>query len=199
MSGEKNIEPYTSRRLRTLSALTLLSGCGPDGPQVTRDPNPSLLEPSPTTTFELEQSDVQINREVDEGDADHGSALTRPGGSATVLVASDPMPITGWTPWDHFCTWSCRNVLDQVLETLTVILPDGSTAPWLAERVDPNPTMLNWTVTLRKGLEFSDGRPVTAQVIKNGYEEFLRLAKSQGVCCATLELTRSKSWTTIDS
>ena len=157
-----------------LSALTLLSGCGPDGPQVTRDPNPSLLEPSPTTTFELEQSDVQINREVDEGDADHGSALTRPGGSATVLVASDPMPITGWTPWDHFCTWSCRNVLDQVLETLTVILPDGSTEPWLAERVDPNPTMLNWTVTLRKGLEFSDGRPVTAQVIKNGYEEFLK-------------------------
>ena len=84
------------------------------------------------------------------------------------------MPITGWTPWDHFCTWSCRNVLDQVLETLTVILPDGSTEPWLAERVDPNPTMLNWTVTLRKGLEFSDGRPVTAQVIKNGYEEFLK-------------------------
>ena len=157
-----------------LSALTLLSSCGPDGPQVTRDPNPPLLESSPTTTSELEPSEVQVNQEAVETAAENGSAAAQRGGSATVVVASDPMPITGWTPWDHFCTWSCRNVLDQVLETLTVILPDGSTAPWIAERVDPNPTMLNWTVTLRKGLEFTDGRPVTAQVIKNGYEEFLK-------------------------
>ena len=96
------------------------------------------------------------------------------GGSATVLLATDPTPTNGWTPWDHVCAWSCRNVLDQVLETLTVILPDGSTAPWLAEEIEPNPTMLNWTVTLRKGLRFSDDQPVTAQGIKEGYEEFLK-------------------------
>ena len=70
------------------------------------------------------------------------------------------------------CAWSCRNVLNQVLETLTVVLPDGSTAPWLAERVEPNPSMLNWTVTIREGVKFTDGVPVTAHVIKEGYEEF---------------------------
>ena len=96
------------------------------------------------------------------------------GGSATVLLSTDPTPTIGWTPWDHVCAWSCRNVLDQVLETLTVILPDGSTAPWLAEEIEPNPTMLNWTVTLREGLRFSDDQPVTAQGIKEGYEEFLK-------------------------
>ena len=157
-----------------LSALTLLSACGPDGPQVTRDPNPSLLEPPPTSTTELEQSDAQINQETVEDKTGHDSPATRPGGSATILIAGDPTPITGWTPWDHVCAWSCRNVLDQVLETITVVLPDGSTAPWLAEQVEPNPTMLNWTITLRKGLRFSDDQPVTAQVIKEGYEEFLK-------------------------
>ena len=157
-----------------LVALVLSSGCGPDGPQVVRDPNPSLVEPVTASTDEEPTDESQSTRVAADYNTKNGDSKVRIGGSATILFADDPMPVTGWTPWDHFCTWSCRNVLDQIIETLTVVLPDGSTAPWLAERVEPNPTMLNWTVTLRKDLKFSDGRPVTAQVIKDGYEEFLK-------------------------
>lgn len=139
-----------------------------------RESDPSLLEPVATST-ETNQSAELPEEKTETTTEDVVSTRDLPaGGSATVLLAADPTPTSGWTPWDHVCAWSCRNVLDQVLETLTVILPDGSTAPWLAEQVEPNPTMLNWTVTLREGLRFSDDQPVTAQGIKEGYEEFLK-------------------------
>ncbi|MDP6863108.1 MAG: ABC transporter substrate-binding protein, partial [Acidimicrobiales bacterium] len=156
--------------------MVLLFGvaCAPDGPSVVRESDPSLVEQATSSTSE-NRSTESTEKKVGQIPEDEVSGTdVRVGGSATVLLAADPTPITGWTPWDHVCAWSCRNVLDQVLETITVVLPDGSTAPWLAEQVEPNPTMLNWTVTLRKGLRFSDDQPVTAQVIKEGYEEFLK-------------------------
>ena len=155
-------------------AVLISVACAPDGPSVVRESDPSLVEQTPPSTSEHRLTETPAEK-VGRGPENEVSETdVRVGGSATVLLALDPTPITGWTPWDHVCAWSCRNVLDQVLETITVVLPDGSTAPWLAEQVEPNPTMLNWTITLRKGLRFSDDQPVTAQVIKEGYEEFLK-------------------------
>ena len=157
-----------------LATLVVAAACSSDGLLVVRDPNPSLVQS--TAPPSTEDPKVQVSNQSDERSASRpdGGIGSRSGGSATVLLAQDSDPITGWTPWDHVCAWSCRNVLDQVLETLTIVLPDGSTLPWLAERVESNPTMLNWTVTIRKGLRFTDGKPVTALVIKEGYEEFLK-------------------------
>ena len=104
----------------------------------------------------------------------------RRGGTLRVLLAADPTPITGWTPWDHTCAWSCRNVLDHVLETLTVVLPDGSVAPWLAESVEADPSLQLWTVTLRPGLAFTDGEPVTARTVKTGIDDYLRSGRASG-------------------
>ncbi|MED5542032.1 MAG: ABC transporter substrate-binding protein [Actinomycetota bacterium] len=152
----------------------VVAACGSDGPLVVRDPNPSLVQPtSPPATDGPKVRPPDESTDENAGRSD-GGIRSRSGGSATVLLAQDSHPLTGWTPWDHVCAWSCRNVLDQVLETLTVVLPDGTTSPWLAERVESNPTMLNWTVTIREGLRFTDGKPVTAHVIKEGYEEFLK-------------------------
>lgn len=100
------------------------------------------------------------------------------GGALTVLLQQDPSPVVGWTPWDHVCAWGCRSVLDHVLETLTVMLPDGSVEPWLAESVTPNDDLTEWTVVLRGGINFSDGEPVTATRIKEGHEEFLKDGKA---------------------
>ncbi len=155
-----------------IAVVVVAAACGSDGPVVTRDPNPSLVQmasPSSTESPKLQAPTQDSDESAIQSGGEPGS---RKGGSATVLLAEHSQPITGWTPWDHVCAWSCRNVLNQVLETLTVVLPDGSTAPWLAERVEPNPSMLNWTVTIREGVKFTDGAPVTAHVIKEGYEEF---------------------------
>ena len=102
----------------------------------------------------------------------------RRGGTLRVLLAADPTPITGWTPWDHVCAWSCRNVLDHVLETLTVVLPDGSVEPWLAESVSADPSLQRWTVTLRPGISFTDGQPLDALTVKTGIDDYLRSGRA---------------------
>ena len=100
------------------------------------------------------------------------------GGTLRVLLAADPTPITGWTPWDHVCAWSCRNVLDHVLETLTVVLPDGSVEPWLAESVSADTSLQRWTVTLRPGITFTDGEPLDALTVKTGIDDYLRSGRA---------------------
>ncbi len=102
------------------------------------------------------------------------------GGTLKVLLPADPTPITGWTPWDHVCAWSCRNVADHVLETLTVILPDGSIAPWLAESVTPDASLQRWTVKLRPNIVFSDGEPLEALTIKTGIDDYIRSGRASG-------------------
>ena len=100
------------------------------------------------------------------------------GGELTILLEDDPPPIVGWTPWDHVCAWACRNVLDQVLETLAVLLPDGTVAPWLAESITPDDTLTEWTVIVREGIDFSDGQPMTATRIWEAHEEFFKDGKA---------------------
>ena len=169
--ARKVLKPAIRLIAALIAATAFTFSCSSDGPIVVRDPNPVIVESA--TTIAQEE-----NPSASAGASDSSSGpspkVTTSGGSALILLAGGPMPITGWTPWDHVCSWSCRNVLDQVLETLAIVLPDGSTAPLLAEQIEPNPSMLNWTVTLRRDLNFSDGRPVTANVIKDGYEEFLK-------------------------
>ncbi len=115
-----------------------------------------------------------------EAGADVDVAATGParGGSLTVLIQEDPAPILGWTPWDHVCAWACRNVLDQVLEHLAVVLPDGSVEPWLAESITPNDDLTEWTVVLREGVAFSDGAALSAAGVKAGHDEFLKDGKA---------------------
>ena len=107
--------------------------CAPDGPSVVRESDPSLVEQATSSTSENRSTESTEDKVGQVREDEVSGTDIRVGGSATVLLAADPTPITGWTPWDHVCAWSCRNVLDQVLETITVVLPDGSTAPWLAE------------------------------------------------------------------
>ena len=178
MVGRVASETLNSRRKVVLwLLLAAVAGgvaCGSDGPIVTRDPNPSLVQPVSPPAAESTSTQLPGERTDKSSSRSEDALGSRSGGSATILLAADSNPIVGWTPWDHVCAWSCRNVLDQVLETLTVVLPDGSVSPWLAKRVEPNPTMLNWTVTIREGVKFTDGEPLTAHVIKEGYDEFLK-------------------------
>ena len=109
-----------------------------------------------------------------------GDTAPRRGGTLRVLLAADSTPITGWTPWDHVCAWSCRSVLDHVLETLTVVLPDGSIAPWLAESVSADASLQRWTVRLRPDIAFTDGEPMDALTVKTGIDDYLRSGRASG-------------------
>lgn len=45
-------------------------------------------------------------------------------------------------------------------------LNDGTETPWLAESYDHNPDFTQWTMKLRKGVEWSDGQPFTCTDVK---------------------------------
>ena len=120
---------------------------------------------------------AQITVPTTQAPADTGP---RRGGTLRVLLAADPTPITGWTPWDHVCAWSCRNVLDHVVETLMVVLPDGTVVPWLAESVSVDASLQRWTVKLRPGITFTDGEPLDAVTVKTGIDDYLRSGRASG-------------------
>lgn len=106
----------------------------------------------------------------------------RRGGVLRVMLQDDPTPIVGWTPWDHVCAWACRNVLGGVLETLAVHRFDGTVVPFLAESIEPNETLNEWTVTLRDDVVFSDGTRLLATGVKTAHDDLLKSGKiTQGL------------------
>ncbi len=161
------------------TALLLATACNPAvdvAPEITRAP--ATADGAPDPTGEIPPSTTQSIRGAAPEDPAGPDASPRRGGTLRVLLAADPTPITGWTPWDHVCAWSCRNVLDHVLETLTVVLPDGSVEPWLAESVSADPSLQRWTVKLRPGITFTDGEPLDALTVKTGIDDYLRSGRA---------------------
>lgn len=162
--GEGRVRPVTTRgvswprQARWLAAGVLLVavGCSSSGPST----------PQGTGGQGGDRADAVIP----SGESGDPS----PGGGLVILTQADPAPVTGWTPWEHVCPWACRNVLDQVLEPLAVVLPDGSVEPWLASSITPSGDLQEWTVVLRSGVTFSDGQALTAAVVKNAFDEFVK-------------------------
>jgi ABC-type transport system substrate-binding protein len=52
--------------------------------------------------------------------------------------------------------------------------------PWLAERAEPNAEFTEWTVTLRDGITWHDGRPLTAEDVKFSFEYYRTLEGASG-------------------
>jgi len=168
-----------SRRagISVLAVALLLGACSTaadETPEPTAAPTGAPVEGSvavtPATSAAVQSPDPAV--------PEPSNGAPRRGGTLRVLLAADPTPITGWTPWDHVCAWSCRNVLDHVLETLTVVLPDGSVEPWLAESVSADPSLQRWTVKLRPGITFTDGEPLDALTVKTGIDDHLRSGRA---------------------
>lgn len=103
------------------------------------------------------------------------SAKPQYGGTLRVTEAGDGTGDT-LTPW--LATGGTDFLRAEALyEPLSTIGPNGAIVPVLAKSIVPNQTATEWTVNLRPGVLFADGKPLTAQdviysyttVIKNGY------------------------------
>lgn len=68
-----------------------------------------------------------------------------------------------------------------VYEGLVRIDDDYQPRPWLAERWEASGSGGTWVFTLREGLQFHDGTPVTAQDVEASAKEILRLATEEGI------------------
>ena len=60
-----------------------------------------------------------------------------------------------------------------VFDPLTIILPNGSWAPYLAQSVVPNATYWSWTIDLRPGVMFHDGTPLDGAALLMNFEAHL--------------------------
>ena len=63
-------------------------------------------------------------------------------------------------------------VVRAVYDTLTVPNAEGDYVPYLARTVEPNADYTEWTITLREGVKFHDGTPLTAEVVKNNIDAY---------------------------
>ncbi|NIZ92356.1 ABC transporter substrate-binding protein [Kineococcus rubinsiae] len=95
-------------------------------------------------------------------------------GGRAVQPAADAKPLTGGTivyghqqePACVFGGWIEQAYLStQVLDDLTSLDTDGRAVPWLAQSWQTSADGLTWTFDLKRGVEFTDGTPLTAAAV----------------------------------
>jgi ABC-type transport system substrate-binding protein len=100
-----------------------------------------------------------------------GHALPQRGGH---LVVGIPAESNGWNPFINQWTDSGTMVGTSMIEPLVVQENDGKVVPWLAESWVPGNNFTQWTITIRPGVLFHDGTPLTAQVVQQNLDASLK-------------------------
>lgn len=91
----------------------------------------------------------------------------QPGGRIVYGVASET---DGWNPSNSKWAPAGNLIARTFFDTLTAYDADLVARPNLAERLTPNEDHTQWTITLRPGVRLHNGRPVTAEVVKENFE-----------------------------
>ena len=102
------------------------------------------------------------------GDEDAGTPT--PGGR--VVYGLEAETIDGWCLPEAQLAISGIQAAVAVYDTLTRPNAEGEVEPFLAESVEPNEDSTVWTITLRDGVTFHDGTPLTAEVVKNNLDAY---------------------------
>jgi peptide/nickel transport system substrate-binding protein len=105
------------------------------------------------------------------GSADTGSASTTPvaGGTLSFALANDPITLN---PTAIGSGNDTLYVERQLFDSLTEKDPEtGKVIPWLATKWEANADATRFTFTLRDGVTFSDGTPLTSAVVKANFDD----------------------------
>ncbi|MGH9097799.1 MAG: ABC transporter substrate-binding protein [Acidimicrobiales bacterium] len=106
------------------------------------------------------------------------------------VVIGTTAEIDGFFPPNNH--WDNNGYLyaNAIYDPLTAQAADGTIKPYLAQSVTPNSTYDVWTLTLRPGITFHDGSPLTATVVKNNFDALKKSALTgpalQAVTSATV-------------
>ncbi len=79
-----------------------------------------------------------------------------------------------WLPGEASWATGGSNVANAIYDPLMARGDDGELRPFLAESMEPNEDLTEWTMTLREGVLFHDGTELTADVIKTIFDEYLK-------------------------
>lgn len=183
----------TPRRCRlraaTLSLVAvglLASGCGSDSEEESSSSSEPATEVQGVRTQNL------------DGDA---TATPIDGGS---LVFGLEAETDGWNPIVNRWAGSGHYVASALFDPLATIDADGNTVPYLAESITPNDDATVWTITVRDGVTFHDGSPLTSEAVKanlDGHQGSILTAKAiaaiestEIVDDRTVEVTMNEPW-----
>ncbi|MDA8063502.1 MAG: ABC transporter substrate-binding protein [Actinomycetota bacterium] len=124
--------------------------------------------------------------------ASSSSASTKPKRGGTITLAA-----TGGGSSDTLDGDACVNTLDfarapQLYDTLMETTADNVIYPHLAEEVTSNADATVWTIRLRKGIEFHDGKPLTIDDVLFTFQRILTNKLSAAASLANLELKSAK-------
>ena len=87
------------------------------------------------------------------------SAEPQPGGTLSVSLGEE---ITGLNPGAGISTIEDVNLISQIFETLFKEDYEGKVVPWLLESYKPSKNYTVWTMRLKNGVKFSNGKPMTS-------------------------------------
>lgn len=86
-----------------------------------------------------------------------------PGGK--LVVSGEAEVANAWTPAAMQCDSYCQERARSFFDPVAAFGADGKVHPYLAESIEPNADFTVWTVTLRDGIQFTDGTPVDADAV----------------------------------
>ncbi len=87
------------------------------------------------------------------------------------LVYGVEFDANAYVPFVERWPWSAQVVAQAFYEPLATFDADGKVVPYLAERIEPNATFTEWTITLRSGIRFHDGLPLDAEAVKLNFDK----------------------------
>jgi peptide/nickel transport system substrate-binding protein len=92
-----------------------------------------------------------------------GAGKPSRGGNLTIARAEDSVTMNNTQAFDNESIW----VLEQIFQPLYTVSPNGKgVIPWLATGYTMSSDKKTYTFTLRKGVDFSNGNPVTSADVK---------------------------------
>jgi peptide/nickel transport system substrate-binding protein len=97
-------------------------------------------------------------------------AKAKPGGTLTIADQGEALTLDPTKIIEN----NSIHVVTQIVEPLFKANAEGTIEPWLAESMKVSPDHKTWTVTLRKGIDFSNGQPLTAADVVFSLENVIK-------------------------
>ena len=118
------------------------------------------------------------------GSSDDGNGDAEAGAVSNVSEAGDPVDggeitvgleaeTNSWLPGEGTFNQPGVNVAYAIYDPLMHRTADGGVEPYLAESMEPNADLSEWTLKLRPDVQFHDGTPLNAQALKTIFDQYL--------------------------
>jgi peptide/nickel transport system substrate-binding protein len=113
------------------------------------------------------------------GSSSGGTSATGPvhGGNLVIARTADSQSMNNTTVFDNESIW----IFENIMQPLYTVTPNGKgVMPWLATGYTVSPNKKAYTFTLRKGVKFSNGQPMTSADVKFSIDQASAAAKGWG-------------------